>query len=66
MRRFEAKIVIEEVENGDILGCVETENRIAKRYFEFGGFPETAEEIHDWLLGQVARTLDIENILKRV
>lgn len=65
MKRFEAKIVIKEAKNEDIVVCFKTENYNCERSFEFDGYGATGEEIHDFLLGQVARVLDIEDILRR-
>lgn len=66
MKKFEVKIVIKDAENNeDISVCFKTENYDCERQFEFDGYQATGEEIHDWLLGQVARVLDIEDILKR-
>jgi len=65
MKRFEAKIIIKDAENEDIAVCFKTENYECERQFEFDDYGATGEEIHDWLLGQVARVLDIEDILRR-
>ncbi len=64
MKRFEAKISIkDDVEDG-FIGCFETENYRRERHFKLKGYADTSEEIHDWLLGQVARVLNVEDILR--
>ena len=66
MKTFEARIVVKNAKNDeDISVCFKTENYDCERQFEFDGFGATGEEIHNWLLGQVARVLDLEDILKR-
>jgi len=65
VKRFEAKIIIKDAENGDISGRFKTENYDCERQFKFEGYAETGEEIHDWLLGQIARVLNVGDILKR-
>ena len=64
MKEFKAKITIKDKDD-DIAVIFEIENYGNEKIFEFEGYPDTGEAIHDFLLGQVARVLDIEDILRR-
>lgn len=64
MKEFKAEIIIKEEKNGDIAITIDTENRNVGRNFEFEGYSETADNIQDWILGEIAR-FPFKDILRR-
>lgn len=68
MNNFNIKVKVAFNKNEDIVVRFETPNLMTERVFDFGGFPDTAREIRNFLLGCFAdlSVKRIVEILKKI